>query len=204
MKKLLRKSALIGVFYYLLLLINACSHCPPSKTLRYNVTGVSISNVVFDFENDSIYYTLPTLADSALLNEFGIRIIPVTKELAFNLPSIFLCNSVMAKCAGDYHISIDTIEKITVKTLKDFDGSHLAGADVTSYFNYFTTEIINSKSILKKIPVGESLINNSNDGWRSILLVKKPELDFEAQFELSLFLTNGTVFKDTTASIFLK
>lgn len=137
MKKIVQKSILIGIAYYLLVLVNACCNCNWVKNQEYRFTGLHTQNTTYTFAADSVNSTLSN-ADTFRKDTYGFELhfaYLVLAKAGNGVHALF--NSAYAcKCRTDSFVASTKIDKITIRTVHDFDERHPAGSDVTGFFSY--------------------------------------------------------------------
>ncbi len=211
MKSLLKKTALIGAFYYMLILVNACCHCEMAKERFYNREGMRSQHMEYEINGDTTYnYTVYNL-DSIFENrKYGLQIKFNTKETvqAKTTNACFINMAYACKCAQDFYIARDTLKNIRIITLRPFDASHNSGADVSGYFKYLEVKYFPTKlskiSIAERIAQSVNSTHTPNDEF-NFYLDKTPDASsIFMQFELIAEFTNGKILKDTTTIITLK
>lgn len=206
MKKLLRNTALIAVFYFIIVLVNACCNCRDyQKPWYFTIEAINTLNTEFQIEGDTSIRMLPFSSDSIKKQKFGILIYLEAKRIAaiqntnpLNFTSAYAC-----KCDIDNQILIDSITEIHVKTLFDFDADHLSGTNVDAYFNHLQTTYDSTKIHIEYLPLNKILYDKRPQQSINLYLLKNPTLNQNVQFELLLKTAKGKTYYDTTASVIL-
>lgn len=207
MKKLLRNSALIGVFYYLLVMVNACCHCEPERTRFYTTERIVAQNVHFEILGDTAFSYSIVNKDSVARMNYGLQVQFDTKETVFSkfefnglMPSAFAC-----KCGQGYFSPRDTLKSIRIFTLKDFDASHPAGSELSDYFKFLKQAT--SSGRISKMSISEAVnqlgtLSTSSYGSVQFYLDKMPDFGkANIQFEIIAEFSNSKILKDTSTII---
>lgn len=144
MKNIIQKSLFITLTYYSMLFVacvkNTCGKGvrPPQKG-KFRYSAIASQNIIYEFKSKTEFSTTISPEDTISKNNYGLRflldytIAYLTKKKIMNPFSInaaYACSPV-----PDNFTSSDSIKKISIKTLLDFDAAHLVGSDVTEYFN---------------------------------------------------------------------
>lgn len=209
MKILLRNSALIAVFYYLLVLVNGCCHCEPERTRFYKTEGIIAQNVHFEIVGDTAFSYSIVNKDSLARMKYGLQIQFDTKETVFSkfefkglIPAANAC-----KCSPDYYSPRDTLKSIRIFTLKDFDASHPAGSELSDYFKLLKQATTSGR--ISKMSISEAVtqlgtLSYSSYGTVQFYLDKMPEVaNASIQFEIVAEFSKGKILKDTSTIITL-
>jgi hypothetical protein len=209
MKKLWRKCALMAVFYYLLLLANACCHCAPERTRFYTSEGIVAQPIQFEIVGDTAFSYTVVLKDSAPRMNYGLNIQFDTKETVYAQFAFkgLISSAYACKCGPDYYSPRDTLKSIRIFTLKDFDASHLAGSEISEYFKLLKQAKPSAK--ISKITIAEAiaeLASISYSPYRTLQLYldKMPDAAMAPiQFEIVAEFGANKILKDTTSFITL-
>lgn len=209
MKKLLRNSALIGLIYYLLVLVNACCHCEPERTRFYTTEGIVAQNVHFEIVGDTAFSYGIVNKDSVPRMNYGLQIQFDTKETVYLkfefkglIPSAYAC-----KCSPDFYSPRDTLKSIRIFTLRDFDASHPAGSELSDYFKLLKQATTSGR--ISKMSISEAVtqlgtLSTSRYGSVQFYLDKLPDVaNANIQFEIVAEFSKGKILKDTSTIITL-
>lgn len=209
MKKILRNSALIGLFYYLLLLVNACCHCEPERTRFYTTEDIIAQNVNFEIVGDTAFSYNIVNNDSVPRMNYGLQIQFDIKETVYSkfeikglIPTGYAC-----KCSPDYYSPRDTLKSIRIFTLKNFDASHPAGSEISEYFKFLTQATtsgrISKRSIAESISQLSTTTYTPYDNFQFYLDNIPDSLNSKMEFEIVAEFSKGKMLKDTTSVITL-
>jgi hypothetical protein len=209
MKKLWRKCALMAVFYYLLLLANACCHCAPERTRFYTSEGIVAQPIQFEILGDTAFSYTAVLKDSVARLNYGLNIQFDTKETVYAQFAFkgLISSAYACKCGPDYYSPRDTLKSIRIFTLKDFDASHPAGSEISEYFKLLKQATPSAK--ISKITIAEAiaeLASISYSPYRTLQLYldKMPDAAMAPiQFEIVAEFGGNKILKDTTSFITL-
>lgn len=203
MRNILKKTALIGVFYYLLVLVNACCDCRDyQKPMYFSIEDINVRIVQYNFEGDTLIRIFPVAADSVALKKYGVQINLETKQLANESYSDFLqlSNSYACKCAVDNIFLNDTIKDAHIKTLVDFDATHPAGSNVDDCFSYPETVYSSGKTKVTLSSINKRPVYTTPYQSFDFYLSKNPTAGNKVQFEVSLKTTKGKTYTRTTTT----
>jgi hypothetical protein len=207
MKNTLIKTTFIFLSYYCILIINSCCSCDQIEPDFFKTNNIRLNHIEFSFKGDTNYSFTQISNDTALKNKYGIQVqfetqTIVQKNRAFNS---FINSAYACKCVNENYITKDTIEKIKIYSLLNFDANHLAGSDITAYFVSFAFQYNPTK--LSKIPITEFLYKKRNENYSPyeqmpFYLDKTPEANNnKMQFAVSVEFKNGKILRDTSSII---
>lgn len=209
MKKLFRNSVLIGVLYYLLVLVNACCHCEPTRNRFFTTEGINGRNIEFKFVGDTIFEYHTPSKDSFEKMKYGIQIQFDTKEsvrtnFQFNglIPSAYAC-----KCEPEKYFAKDTLKSIRIFTLRNFNSSHPEGSEISEYFKFLKQATTPGR--ISKISIEESIAQMATstftpyDNYQFYLDNIPDTPHSKMEFEIVTEFSNGKILKDTTSQITL-
>lgn len=144
MKSIIQKSLYFALAYYSMMFVacvkNTCGkggRAPQNGKFRYS--SISSENLRYEFKSSTEFATSISIEDTISKNSYGLSFLlnfttaSLSKKKAINsfaINAAYACSPV-----PDNFTSSDSIKKIYIKTLLDFDAAHLAGSDVTEYFN---------------------------------------------------------------------
>lgn len=204
MKNTLKKTAMIGVFYYLLILVNACCNCDGIKSRYYNIEKIEALNSHFSIKGDSSFVVETFTGDSIPKDSYGVEVSLNTKRIAANSSSFFQIGSVYAcKCAGDYEFLNDSLTAIHIKTLLDFDATHPAGSNIDEYFRTLLLIPDSGKNHIEYQKIYAIPFFNIPNQIFQIYLYKQPTSGSKVLFEISLQTGKGKTYISTTNAITL-
>ena len=218
MKKIIQKSLVIALVYYSMMFIGCIKddcgkggRAPQNGKFRYS--SISSENLLYKFKSSTEFATTISIEDTISKNSYGLRFLLdyttayLPKKKAINSISInaaYACSPV-----PDNFTSLDTIKKISIKTLLDFDAAHLAGSDVTEYFN----EVYQFYSASEPIRYGKAfgVLTLFSDHYESAgtmdynLYFNHSAIESKTvAFELIIEYTNGNKISAKTKPVFLK
>lgn len=206
MKKILWKSGLIAVLYFVAVLINACCNCKDYKNpIYFNIENIDASNIKYTFEADTLFRITPFSDDSVQAKSYGISVSLDAKRIAslgtsdlFNFHNAYAC-----KCNIDNKFLTDTIKEVHIKTLNDFDPDHLAGSNVDKYFRFLQVEHGTTKDSIAYNPIYTTPFFLTPFQVFYFYLNITPTIGSKIQFEISLTTTKGRTYTSTTSPITL-
>lgn len=207
MKKLWRNCALMAVFYYLMLLANACCHCAPERTRWYTREVLVAQHLDFEMCGDTAFRYNLMDKDSVAMGHYGLLIHFDTEETVFSTcESNGLISSAYAcKCGPDYFSPRDSLNSIRIFTLQYFDALHPAGSDISEYFKLLKQATPSAN--ISKISIAEAIaqlavVSYSSNTMLPLYLDKIPELaNTKLQFEIVAEFGANKILKDTTSFI---
>jgi hypothetical protein len=200
------KSLLIGFLYYCVLLINACCNCPVSNK-KYEVGSLWLQNEKYVIKGDSSFSVDLDSRDTIRAGEYGLAVFFDLKYTTFQQPwdNIKLINSAYAcKCKEGYAAK-DSLSKIQIITLNDFDEEHLRYSDVSNYF--YKIEVIGNKVVYNSISDNFSQYDYLYD-LREPLIIRSylrshPQLNKELRFDVRVTFKNGKTLHYFTKPIYV-
>ncbi|HTN16270.1 MAG TPA: DUF5034 domain-containing protein, partial [Chitinophagaceae bacterium] len=92
-------------------------------------------NAIYEFAADSVNRTLSN-ADTFRKDTYGFELHFAYLAKAGNNLQPLLNSAYACKCRTDSFQASTAIDKITIRTVHDFDERHPAGSDVTGFFSY--------------------------------------------------------------------
>ncbi|MES2477500.1 MAG: DUF5034 domain-containing protein [Bacteroidota bacterium] len=207
MKKLLSNSMLITIFYYLIVLANACCSCPKPKSYFFKIEDIHVSHIEFTFQGDTDFLYVQTNKDSFQLPKYGLQIQFDTKQTVQirQLKSSLMNSAFACKCAEEDFIARDTLKNIRINTLQSFNSGHPIGSDVSEYFNYF--EYGHQPTKLVKTSIADFIARHPLKSLNisiPLYLSQEPNAgNTKMQFEIVAEFKNGKILNDTTTAITL-
>lgn len=217
MRTLLRRSLILAAGYYTLALAgcikNQCN-CKVPQTGSFRYKSVSAANLRYSFPTDSLFSVSTFSGDTAAKTRYGIRFSFHYEQTALQKctrPGYGLLNVAYAcSCVEDHFSAKDTVKKMSIRTLSDFDVTHGAGTDVTDYFNTVFLNNSNGVSLTYDKAFAESYYDFNNQYTGSgikeydLYLKTAPADSRLAAFELIIEYTNGTTLSARSKPVFLK
>lgn len=184
-------------------LILGCCKCKDYITItQYNYCSIS-SNTISSFTNEA---NAISTADTIDKDNFGLRINIETNTEVCKTPTSIFRSAHACKCPEPYQNAPSVgIKKISIRTLNDFDNTHLAGDLITDYFEEFYGPIyrtIDEFSFYfqdKKFEGQGRLLTGPFD----LKLIKSPPISSKQAFEISIELADDKVLTTTTREVFL-
>ena len=199
MKK--HKVAVVFLVYFLSQLVISCCDCPKSSVHNYKFESITTSNI----DNADEF---PVFSETNVIPKeaFGIR-------LELSLMHLLTCNKATnigfsqlyaydCFCPpADLYILSDTICKIEIKTMNDFDESHPSNSILTDYFKVLTNE--NYYSITDFIK-GQQMIENYAEPEKQIIdlfLLTPPVHPGEYRFRIDVTLSDNRTLSIMTQTV---
>ncbi|MBL7713352.1 MAG: DUF5034 domain-containing protein [Chitinophagaceae bacterium] len=209
MKRIVQKSILIGIGYYLLVLVNACCNCKAIKHSKYRFTGIFTQNTQYAFAADSFTSTLSN-ADTFRNDTYGFELHFAYQMLARCKPDVasLVASAYACKCETDSLQADSHIKELTIRTVHDFDSQHPAGSDVTDLF-YYTYFSRNPYKLYYTDIKSRLIYMTSMDSGNEILYIpcylkSYPTAGTLIQFEVTAIYFNKEVHKTTTKPIVIQ
>lgn len=197
MKNIIQKSLFIALAYYSMLFVacvkNTCGkggRAPQNGKFRYS--SISSENLRYEFKSSTEFATSISIEDTISKKSYGLSFLlnyttaSLSKKKAINsfaINAAYACSPV-----PDTFTSSDSIKKISIKTLLDFDAAHLTGSDVTEYFN----EVYQFYSASEPIRYEKAFSVNSrfSDHYES-----SGTMDYNLYFNHSAFESKAVAFE---------
>jgi len=134
---IIRRVFLIGTVYYALaFILISCCNCENvlQRTIRW--TGLSISGSAYRVEPDGTVVTEENASMDFSQKQYSLRATVNYEFLVSNFPHHFsMFNEAYAcKCEESTVLTQKSVTEIKVVSVNDYDATHPAGSDITSYF----------------------------------------------------------------------
>lgn len=218
MKSTLQKSLFIALAYYSMMFVSCVKDTcgkkgMPPRNGKFRYTAIRSENLLYEFKSSTEFATSISTEDTISKNSFGLRFLldytiaylPTKKVInPFSINAAYACSPVPFMLS-----SADTIKKMSIKTLFDFDAAHLAGSDVTEYFNevyqfYSSSEPIRYQNALSMY----ARFSQQNDGFGTMdYALYFNHAAFESKrvaFEFIIEYSNGTTISAQSKPVFLQ
>jgi hypothetical protein len=181
----------------------SCCNCLEPVFKHYTNKTLTVSNL----DNSG---SAPVVATSDTIRKtaYGIRMQLVRETVVCNEKpvSLFIQSAYAFKCGCESPYQIlprDSILSVSIVTLNDFDASHPANSDVTSYFrvyeNFYFTIISDYLQHSELIAYNDSELQITAD----LLLMTPPAIDTQHKFVVNITLSDGRTFTRETSEIHL-
>ena len=219
MKNTIQKSLVIALCYYAVAIISCGEKiCPPLKNKKFQYKSVSVDNLEYTFYSDSYDDTAfekkTVVNDTVDRLQYGIRLrfdygiaANYRKTPALNLMNV-ACAKYVSCPANDYYTSADTVKKLSILTLRDFDSRYPKGSDMTKMFSFIHK---NSLKYLARNTLDEldewRLRSPDQSGNADMDVFFSNEISYLSklmEFEIRVQYTNGKIFTAQTRPVFLK
>lgn len=209
MKRVVQKSILIGIGYYLLVLVNACCNCNWVKHQQYRFTGIYTQNTLYTFASDSMDIRVSN-SDTFRKGTYGFELhfdYQVLSQAAAPFHSL-VSSAYACKCALDSFQSNTNIDYVTIKTIHDLDVAHPAGSDVTDMFYYVNFSRnpyqVHYHELRSQLPYMSYLESATLPLYIPCYLKTELAQGKRLQFEITSVYRDKTIQKTTTKEVFLQ
>ncbi|MDF2189553.1 DUF5034 domain-containing protein [Paraflavitalea sp. CAU 1676] len=179
----------------------SCCNCVEPVIQRYTNKTISVFNL-----NNSGAEPQVTTADTVAKRAFGIRVQLEREKMAClqKSRSLFIQSAYAFGCRcppPTQYRPKDSIEAIRILTLNDFDNTHLAGADVSTYFKVYKPYYF--------LTIGDYVKNTSPTLFTDeelkpaidLLLMAPPAGGAEHRFRVQIRLSDGRILESDTSPI---
>lgn len=183
-------------------LVVSCCECIETTFLNYTNCSLSINNL----DNSGVSPVI-TQATAISKNAYGVRISINRSESICEVKrnnSLFFqsANATSCRCPPEFqYMPLDSIISIVIVTVNDFDSEHKTGSDVSELFYTFKeNEFTKLREYIKNLET--ELYDFVDPTFEfDILLMFPPTIGLEHQFEISIELSDGRIFKAHTRKI---
>lgn len=171
--------------------------------LKTGIYSCSLSDSTIQYEQ----FQSDSLAKNKLSIAVSLQGTVVYAAPEQGILSISVNTANACKCQETTFSTADSISSIAIITLRDFDSSHVAGSDVTTYFEVPEYDYSNSKTAIIQKPI-TSYFQYSYSGYSpgfflNIYLSQFPQNKGYAKFLITITCKNGKEFKAETKKIYL-
>lgn len=221
MKKIIQKSLVIALLYYAVALVGCIQEkvCPPLKNQKFQYKSLTVENLEYTFYgddySDTAFEKKPLIIDTVDRLNYGIRlrfdygsVANSRKASQFNIMNAAYAKDI--SCITDeYFTSVDTIKKLSIITLQDFDSRFPKGSDATKAFILIHKNSTIKYVILNSVDEADGLLLRSAEqsGTIDLDIFLGNTYSYVSKlvaFEIRLEYTNGKIFTAKTKPVFLK
>lgn len=198
---MVKKTLFLLLFPLIAQLVISCCDCP-EPVIRY-YTNKSITARHLD--NRGAQVEVAT-SGSIPKKAYGIRL-QLTREITACIQksnSLFISSAYAFGCHCMPALQFwakDSIKTIKIFTLRDFDNTHFAGADLSDYFQVFTANTFTSITDYLKHPEAVLYTETELTNSTNLLLMTAPSTHTQHQFRLQMTLSDGRVLETETSTI---
>lgn len=197
----MKKVIFLLVFPLIAEVMISCCDCIDTVVQNYTNKSISVSNL-----DNSGKEPVAATANSINKNAYGIRLELTREKLAcLEKRYSFFIQSTYAMSCGcpppNQFNAKDSITAIKVITLRNFDGTHAAGSEVSNYFKIYNQ--FSFTSISDYLKSSSATLFNEKDLKPQIdfLLMTAPTVTGEHQFRIQLILSDGRILETETSTI---
>jgi len=215
--KFFKKTLLIAIGYYTLIIIQSCfiCKCDKQKFRSYSFESLSSRNAIVEILTDSTYQSSIALPDKDTFNalEYGVFVeFKIVKfAQAKNKQHWSLVQSAIACSCNEFYINpLEKVTSLKIETIYDFDANNASGADVTDLFVFLERTYTPTGIIKKPMSVVSSIQDNYPLYESATTLSFMPYLDAApqtarlVQFKITATCSNNIQFTALTRPVFLK
>lgn len=211
---MIRKALLIAGIFYTSIILNGCLLCNcKTASHTYKWTGLNLYNMSYEVRDSMAYARRDSCNDFSTRN-YAIDLVQDYELLSGNPKPMglgFITSANACKCDEDNCTTSNPIVSVRVNVVTDFDNTHLANADCGDLFSVYTYDAQLGRTVLKDLGNGNrSIVDQSRycyfvrENSFVLFLKQKPQLAAMQQFEVTVTLSDGTMFTKQTGGVVLK
>jgi hypothetical protein len=196
-----KKIILVLLFPFIANLVVSCCNC--LDTLIHHYTNKTISVVNLDNSGQEAR-EIPS--GSVIKTAYGIRVKLSRENIAcIEKPPIIFGEPAYAydcRCPpSDQFLPNDSIAAIRVITLTDFNSSHPANTDVSTYFKVYTLHKFSTLDYFVKNTDASFSDEKELQATLDLLLMTPPDSNGPHQFRVQIVLSDGRTLEQNTSTI---
>ena len=199
----LNKILFVLMFPFLAEFAVSCCSCIDTVTGRYTNKAISIDNI-----DNSGTKPLVTAASAISKKAYGIRVKLDREKTACVTPSpsLFVSSAYAFSCDCPPALELsakDSITKIQIFTINEFDANHAANSDISTYFKIFEQGFYSNNTISEFLIGNNRKLNNNSEliSTPDFLLMTPPSINKTHSFKIVITLSDGRSFEEITNSV---
>lgn len=196
-----KKIILVLLFPFIANLVISCCHCLDTEIHHFTNKTISVINL-----DNSGKEPLETSSGSVIKTAYGIRV-KLTREkiVRIDKPKIILVEAAYANYCHcpppDEFMPNDSIVAIRVMSLTDFNSSHPANTDVSTYFKVYAPYSFTTSDDFAKATSAIFFDETELQVTFNLLLMTPPDLSGPHQFKVQIVLSDGRTLEQNASTI---
>lgn len=199
-----RKVIFVLIVIFLTRLVTSCCRCDEPGKMHYFFDTISVHNL-----DNSGEYDCVSTSEYISKEAFGLQIeLTIKKESNHFRPrsiNFSAANATSCECVYEQYLPKDTISSLSVFTVNDFDGKHIAESDISPYFKVVTPNGFISINEYLKLP--ETIYENwlpEKEQITLYLLQSPTNLEEKHSFKVEIGFSNGELVSLMSKPVYLE
>jgi len=210
--KILKRASAIAFIYYLAIFLSGCfCKCDKQKYRTFACEALQLRAMEYEFTTDSTFTSHALLEDTVAAFNYGLVLnFSVTKFAVTDCSKSYsILNSAHACSCHEYTMKAkDKISRVYIRTVFDFDATHPAGSDVSTYFTILENAYLPMRLLHKPLGTLAGYADYLNEYYDylevPIYLNASPESLRKVQFKIDVALENGNTISALSDEVFIR